>query len=121
MAKIGIYSVSDRYITFLRSDRRLRNVFDNKEDTRSHTRKYLGIVFMHNGFHYYIPFSSPKKTDYYIKQDGTREAVLYRQKTNAEKLFADKSRPKYLENTVDFVYAEEKCREFESLPYSREQ
>ena len=46
MGKIGIYSVSDRYIVFLRSDSRLQNVFDNKEGFRSHTRKYLGIVFM---------------------------------------------------------------------------
>ena len=73
MGKIGIYSVSDRYIVFLRSDSRLQNVFDNKEGFRSHTRKYLGIVFMQDGFHYYIPFSSPKNSDYIIRQDGTRE------------------------------------------------
>ena len=73
MGKIGIYSVSDRYIVFLRSDSRLQNVFDNKEGFRSHTRKYLGIVFMQDGFHYYIPVSSPKKSDYIIRQDGTRE------------------------------------------------
>ncbi|MCI9337061.1 MAG: type III toxin-antitoxin system ToxN/AbiQ family toxin [Lachnospiraceae bacterium] len=190
MGKVGIYSVSDRYIAFLRSDPRLRNVFDNKEGTRSHTRKYLGIVFIQNGFHYYIPFSSPKNSDYRNRQDGTREIrksivpiirmttmdtatgnlelkgtlklsnmipvpsgeltqyrisdetdlyykqvvlkeysfitanismiiknanVIYRQKTNADKLFGDKNMPKYIENTVDFKYAESKCREFESM------
>ena len=190
MGKIGIYSVSDRYIVFLRSDSRLQNVFDNKEGFRSHTRKYLGIVFMQDGFHYYIPFSSPKNSDYIIRQDGTREirksiipivrmtttdtatgtlelkgtlklsnmipvpfseltqyrisdeadlhykqvvmkeyslitanlpmilknaSVIYRQKTNADKLFADKKAPKYIENTVDFKYAESKCKEFESM------
>jgi len=73
MGKIGIYSVSDRYIAFLRSDSKLRNVFDNKEGLRFHTRKYLGAVFMHDEFHYYIPFSSPKDSDYIIRQDGTRE------------------------------------------------
>lgn len=156
MGKIGIYSVSDRYIAFLRSDSRLWNVFDNKEGARSHTRKYLGIVFIQNGFHYYIPFSSPKNSDYRIliiesalrfyyrnRQDGTREirksivpiirmttadtvtanlsmilknaSVIYRQKTNAEKLFANKEVPKYIENTVDFKYAEMKCKEFEQM------
>ena len=190
MGKVGIYSVSDRYIAFLRSDPRLRNVFDNKEENRSHTRKYLGIVFRHDEFHYYIPFSSPKRSDYLIKQDGTWEIrksivpiirmttrdtvsgalelkgtlklsnmipvppdeltqyyisdetdfsykqvvmkeysfitanismiiknanVIYRQKTNADKLFGDKNMPKYIENTVDFKYAETKCREFEHL------
>lgn len=73
MGKIGIYSVSDRYIAFLRSDSRLQNVFDNKEGQRFHTRKYLGIVFIHNEFHYYIPFSSPKNSDYIMREDGTRE------------------------------------------------
>ena len=62
---------------------------------------YFFVQIEDCSFHYYIPFSSPKKSDYHIKQDGTREAVLYRQKTNAEKLFVDKSRPKYLENTVE--------------------
>lgn len=187
MGKVGIYSVSDRYIAFLRSDPRLRNVFDNKEGTGSHTRKYLGIVFIQNGFHYYIPFSSPKISHFIIRQDGTREirksivpiirmttadtatgalelkgtlklsnmipvppgeltqyrisdetdlyykqvvlkeysfitanlsmilkntSVIYQQKTNAEKLFANKEIPKYIENTVDFKYAEMKCKEF---------
>lgn len=190
MGKVGIYSVSDRYIAFLRSDPRLRNVFDNKEGVRSHTRKYLGIVFMHGEFHYYIPFSSPKKSDYIFRQDGTREirksivpiirmttadtvsgdlelkgtlklsnmipvpsseltqyrisdepdlyykqvvmkeysyitaniamilknaSVIYQQKTNADRLFADKKAPKYIENTVDFKYAESKCKEYERM------
>lgn len=39
--------------------------------------------------------------------------VIYRQKINASKLFADKATPKYIENTVDFKYAESKCKEFE--------
>lgn len=168
MGKVGIYSVSDRYIAFLRSDPRLRNVFDNKEGTGSHTRKYLGIVFIQNGFHYYIPFSSPKISHFIIRQHGTRQIrksivpiirmttadtvtgalelkgtlklsnmipvppgeltqyrisdetdLYYKQVvlkeysfTNAEKLFANKEIPKYIENTVDFKYAEMKCKEF---------
>lgn len=147
-------------------------------------------MFMQDGFYYYIPFSSPKNSDYIIRQDGTREirksivpivrmttadtisgalelmgtlklsnmipvppseltqyrisdevdlhykqvvlkeysfitanlsmilrnaSVIYRQKTNASRLFADKEAPKYIENTVDFKYAESKCRDFEQM------
>jgi len=57
-----IYSVSDGYIKFLQKS--CPNVYSNKENTRTHTRKYIGIVIKINEFHYYIPMSSPKKTDY---------------------------------------------------------
>lgn len=73
MEKLGLYSVSDAYINFLRNDSKLVHVFDNKEDNRVHTRKYLGAVFSHNGFNYYIPFSSPKPKDYIINEDGTEK------------------------------------------------
>lgn len=73
MNDIKIYSVSDRYIAYLRNDARLKNMFDNKEDSRIHTRKYVGAVLVQNGFNYFIPFSSPKDTDYTISEDGTKE------------------------------------------------
>lgn len=40
--KLKIYSVSDEYVKYLRQfdDK----VYDNKEDKRIHTRKYVGIV-----------------------------------------------------------------------------
>ncbi len=69
MAELKIYSVSDRYIRFLRQDDHLCIVFDNKEDARSHSRKYLGVAFVKNGFHYFIPFSSPKNSDYMVMED----------------------------------------------------
>lgn len=72
MSDIRIFSVSDRYISFLRADPQLRKVFDNKIDTRLHTRKYLGAVFVHEDFHYFIPFSSPKDSDYKVMRDGTK-------------------------------------------------
>ena len=72
MAELKIYSVSDEYIKYLRQDERLTIVFDNKEDARSHTRKYLGVAFVKNDFHYFIPFSSPKNSDYQIEADGSR-------------------------------------------------
>lgn len=60
MSDIRIYSASDSYISYLRSDAKLKGVFDNKMDNRLHTQKYLGAVFSHGEFHYFIPFSSPK-------------------------------------------------------------
>ena len=60
--KLNLYSVSDKYIKYLR---RFENkIYDNKEEIRIHERKYLGIVLTVNGFNYYIPMSSPKKSDY---------------------------------------------------------
>ena len=39
-----VYSVSDAYISYLREHE--PNVYSNKEDNRTHTRKYIGIVHM---------------------------------------------------------------------------
>ena len=40
--KLNLYSVSDKYIKYLRQfDNR---VYDNKEEKRIHERKYVGIV-----------------------------------------------------------------------------
>lgn len=189
MRDIKIYSVSDRYISYLRSDERLKNVFDNKTASRKHTRKYLGIAFSYGEFNYFIPFSSPKMTDYITRDDGskmirksivpiirmtTRDTVtgeielkgtlklnnmipvppdeltpydisreqdadyrlivqkewdfirsnisrilknarvIYNQKTKCGTLFAEKQMPGYLKDTVDFQYAEKKCREFQA-------
>lgn len=72
MKDLRIYSISDRYISYLRSDKRLCNVMDNKENARTHTRKYLGVVLYHGEFSYFVPFSSPKETDYTFDKDGTR-------------------------------------------------
>lgn len=55
-----LYAVSDEYINYLRNfDKR---VYDNKEEIRKATRKYLGIVLKINNLNYYIPMSSPKKS-----------------------------------------------------------
>ena len=189
MGDIKIYSVSDDYISYLRSDAKLSNVFDNKENARSHTRKYLGVAFSHGEFHYFIPFSSPKGSDYIVLDDGSKvirksiipiirmttrdtasgmvelkgtlklsnmipvpaseltpynisqEAdtnyqqivqkewdfirsnlvmviknarVIYNQKTQCGTLYKGKKIPGYLASTVDFQYAEEKCKAFQS-------
>lgn len=60
--KLNLYSISDNYIKYLRKfdDK----IYDNKEKIRTHERKYLGIVLTVNEFNYYIPMSSPKKSDY---------------------------------------------------------
>ena len=39
--QLNLYSISDEYVEYLRKfDNR---VYDNKEDYRVHTRKYLGV------------------------------------------------------------------------------
>ncbi len=189
MRDIRIYSVSDHYISYLRSDPKLRCVFGNKINNRFHTRKYLGAVFSHGEFHYFIPFSSPKNSDYIVSTDGSKTIrksiipiirmttkdtasgevelkgtlklnnmipvpsseltpydiaqetdanyrqvvqkewdfirsnasliiknaqVLYNQKTKCEMLFAGKKAPGYLADTLDFQYAEAKCKAFQT-------
>lgn len=60
--KLNLYSVSDKYINYLiQFDNK---IYDNKEELRTYNRKYVGIVLTINGFNYYIPMSSPKKSDY---------------------------------------------------------
>lgn len=68
MEDFKLYSVSDRYISYLREE--FPNVYSNKMDTRIHTRKYLGVVLQVGEYHYYIPMSSPKQTDYQIAGDS---------------------------------------------------
>lgn len=73
MGVLKIYSVSDKYIDFLFNDPELqRFILDNKKNRRKHTRKYLGTVLNINGLSYFIPFSSPKPTDYIINSDQTK-------------------------------------------------
>ena len=60
--KLNLYSVSDKYIKYLRQFD--NKIYDNKEENRNHERKYLGIVLTVNEFNYYIPMSSPKESDY---------------------------------------------------------
>ncbi len=190
MSELKIYSVSDRYIEYLRKDTRLSIVFDNKEDVRSHTRKYLGVAFVKNDYHYFIPFSSPKDSDYQISPDGIRTIrksiipiirmvttdtvsgipelkgtlkisnmipvpereltpylfsdecdlnykivvqkeydfiranerlilknakILYNQKTRSDVLYVETPAPRYLNSTVDFLYAEQKCQQYIDL------
>ena len=42
------------------------NVYSNKINSRTHTRKYLGVVLQIGQYHYYVPMSSPKDSDYQI-------------------------------------------------------
>ena len=64
MEEFKLYSVSDEYIDYLWAI--FPNVYSNKETTRVHTRKYVGIVLRLENYHYYIPMSLPKESDYQI-------------------------------------------------------
>ena len=64
-----LYSITDNYINYLRKYE--KRVYDNKEDIRKVTMKYLGIVLKVN---YYIPMSSHKKSDY--KGNEIRKSIV---------------------------------------------
>ena len=67
-----LYTVTDKYIKYLRKFD--NKVYDNKENNRCVTRKYLGIVLKINKINYYIPMSSPKKSDY--KNNKIRKSII---------------------------------------------
>lgn len=62
-----IVQVDDYYIELLRNE--FPTIMDGKRFHRSHTRKYVGIIFSIGKFNYYAPFSSPKSKDYNL--DGS--------------------------------------------------
>ena len=64
MEQFKLYSVSDEYVEWLRKD--FPNVYSNKINSRTHTRKYLGVVLQIGQYNYYVPMSSPKDSDYQI-------------------------------------------------------
>ena len=63
---IKLYTIDTSYVDFLRTDPKLQNVFDNKDDSGSFLRKYLGVVLNVGKYQYYVPLSSPKDSDYII-------------------------------------------------------
>ena len=56
MEEFKIYSVSDKYISFLREN--FPNLYSNKIDNKTHTRKYVGVVVTIEDFKYYIPIAT---------------------------------------------------------------
>ena len=64
MEQFKLYSVSDEYVEWLRKD--FPNVYSNKINSRTHTRKYLGVVLQIGRYNYYVPMSSPEDSDYQI-------------------------------------------------------
>ena len=64
MEEFRIYSISDEYVMFLQEY--FPNVYSNKVENRTHTRKYIGTVMNINEICYYIPMSSPKESDYQV-------------------------------------------------------
>ncbi len=62
-----IVQIDDDYIEMLR--RQFPSIMNEKRFHRTHSRKYLGIIFTIDNFNYYAPFSSPKVKDYNL--DGS--------------------------------------------------
>ncbi len=65
-----LYSIYDEYVNYLRQKH--PRVYSNKEESRIHTRKYLGTVIELDTHKYYIPLSSPKDKHDYIMVDGKK-------------------------------------------------
>lgn len=51
MEELKLYSVSDDYVEWLRKE--FPNVYSNKINSRTHTRKYLGVVLQIGQYHYF--------------------------------------------------------------------
>lgn len=68
MNEFKVYSISDRYIEYLSQEKGFVNILSNKGEHYTKTRKYIGVAMCINKFCYYIPLSSPKKTDYILKK-----------------------------------------------------
>ena len=60
--KLNLYSVSDKYIKYLSQFD--NKIYDNKEEKRIYEKNNIIIVLNVNEYNYYIPMSSPKKSDY---------------------------------------------------------
>lgn len=65
-----LYEISDSYINYMLSFFH-STMLENKEETRVHSRKYLGVIISINGYNYFAPLSSPKDSDY---KDGVIRA-----------------------------------------------
>ena len=76
MEEFKLYSISDEYVEWLRED--FPNVYSNKVNTRTHTRKYLGVVLHIDRYNYYIHMSLPKNSDYQIagKDKVIRKSII---------------------------------------------
>lgn len=90
MLNLNLYYISDKYIKYLKDfDNR---IYDNKGNEEFHIRKYLGIVLKIGVFNYYVPFSSPKSTDYIDKEKTiVRKSIIpiirITQNSNSNRLY----------------------------------
>lgn len=58
-----LYEISDNYTNYMQQYF-YSTMLENKEESRKHTRKYIGVLIEINGYKYFAPLSSPKKSDY---------------------------------------------------------
>ena len=60
---LKLYCINDAYIDYLKKYENM--VYDNKIKSRTFCRKYIGILQIINGYIYFIPITSPKKSDFF--------------------------------------------------------
>lgn len=74
---LKLYTIDNSYVEFLRANKRLANVFENKADRNHFIRKYIGVVLSIEPYRYYVPLSSPKDTDYVDKEKNIiRKSII---------------------------------------------
>ena len=110
MEEFKLYSVSDDYVEWLRKE--FPNVYSNKINSRTHTRKYLGVVLRIGEYHYYVPMSSPKDSDYQIA--GTNKVIkksivpiiriIVKNKNGEKELKGNQRNMKDKRHTLEFLY-----------------
>ena len=77
--------ISDKYIEYLQ--RTEPHVMSNKEGVRTYHRKYLGVLTELNGFHYFIPLSSPKEKDFNKQGNIKNDSAITIYIRNKKKLY----------------------------------
>lgn len=89
--KLNLYSISDKYIKYLRKFE--DKIYDNKEEIRVRTRKYLGIVLTINNN---------------VEKITKNAKIVYNQRIKNENIG-------YIKNTVNFKLLEEKLEEWNKM------
>jgi len=72
-----LYEISDDYTNYMQQYFR-STMLENKEEIRTYTRKYVGVVIEINNFKYFAPLSSPKDSDYVDGKIRNSSSIIFR-------------------------------------------
>ncbi len=66
MDNINLYEIDSEYIDYLIP--MAPHLFQNKKPSQVNTRKYIGVIFVVNGFNYFAPLSSFKEKHRHMQE-----------------------------------------------------